>query len=58
MAANARAQIMGGVTRLGILRDHTPDSSRGTGEKIWSDLRGDAQRPAEMAGPSRESVCA
>ena len=37
----------------GILRDHTPDSPKGTGEKIWSDLHGDVQRAAEMAAPFR-----
>ena len=37
--------------RSGILRDHTPDSPNGTGEKRWSDLHGDMQRPAEMSGP-------
>ena len=35
---------------LGILRDHTPDPCRSVG-KIWSDLCGDMQRPAEMTGP-------
>ena len=35
----------------GILRDHTPDPLNGTCGKIWSDLHGDMQRPAEMTGP-------
>ena len=39
------------VDLLGILRDHTPDPCRNVG-KIWSDLCGDMQRPAEMSGPS------
>ena len=36
---------------LGILRDHTPDSTDAAEEKRWSDLHGDMQRSAEMTGP-------
>ena len=41
----------------GILRDHTPESPNGTGDKIWSDLHGDMQRSTEMIDPSNTLFC-
>ena len=44
------------LSPIGILRDHTPELPFGTGGKIWSDLHGDMQRPAEMTGPPRSLI--